>query len=534
MQQGNLLNNLLNLNTSAAYSKTAAQKNTASRPDSPSDDRRDFQSVMAQARPEIPEQKPAAKSRNNAVARAAEKSQQAERTNSERTEAAASSTVKRQKSACIPEKSAHTDKPLRSDKATHSDKSQPSGTSTELDAEDTSSQSAKTLLAAATEVAEDQVVVSSDELPVELTPEMASILLDAAAAPPTPTVSLLEQGVAVTEGSALELLPPEGVFVDEVNPELVVATNLSLGEGNASVSEGVLRASLFGQTQDSLKGLAQKAALVDANGVQQSITARDGSEALVTSTQQTPSPSLTAGRQLFTVEPANINMAAEEIPSPETFLANEADAESTTLELDLPSIQNPKQALLKSGENLLAVEKAITSDVKPAAPVTPTSLVDALGRPLDNSLASARSFTAQIHLPQTMGQPQWNQAMSERVLWMAAQNLTAADIRLDPPELGSMQVKVTVQQDQATVSFITPNPVVREALDQQATRLREMFADQGLNLVHVDVSDRHAHERQSGDEDDSSKHANKQDEADELQVLGQSQPSSLRLIDHYA
>jgi flagellar hook-length control protein FliK len=51
-----------------------------------------------------------------------------------------------------------------------------------------------------------------------------------------------------------------------------------------------------------------------------------------------------------------------------------------------------------------------------------------------------------------------------------------------------LQVKVSVNQDQAQVSFIVQNTSVREALDQQSMRLREMFAEEGLNLVDVDVS----------------------------------------------
>jgi flagellar hook-length control protein FliK len=216
------------------------------------------------------------------------------------------------------------------------------------------------------------------------------------------------------------------------------------------------------------------------------------------------------------------------------------DSETSGIDLDTgwdmsSGLLTTKTGLLKSAENLLVpLEKSLAADAaKPATP-TVTSLVDAFGRPQDNSLVSTRSFMAQIALPQAMGHPQWSQAVGERVLWMAAQNLTAADIRLDPPELGSMQVKVSIQQDQASVSFISPNPQVREALDQQATRLREMFAEQGLNLVHVDVSDRHAQQRESADEQGSGARGARQEEEEGLQILGQSQPINVRLVDHYA
>jgi flagellar hook-length control protein FliK len=84
---------------------------------------------------------------------------------------------------------------------------------------------------------------------------------------------------------------------------------------------------------------------------------------------------------------------------------------------------------------------------------------------------------------------QWGQAVTDKVMWMSSKGIKEATIQLDPPELGSLQVKVSVNQDQAQVSFIVQNTSVREALDQQSMRLREMFAEEGLNLVDVDVSD---------------------------------------------
>lgn len=103
---------------------------------------------------------------------------------------------------------------------------------------------------------------------------------------------------------------------------------------------------------------------------------------------------------------------------------------------------------------------------------------------------SVRGAQVQTSVQTPVGQqPQWGSAVAEKVLWMAAQNLTSAEIHLDPPELGPMMVRVTVSQDQVSVTFASQQVAVREALDQTAFRLREQFDEQGLNLVNVDVSD---------------------------------------------
>ena len=97
------------------------------------------------------------------------------------------------------------------------------------------------------------------------------------------------------------------------------------------------------------------------------------------------------------------------------------------------------------------------------------------------------------NLPQglqaAVGQPAWGQAVGERVLMMAAKNLQAAEIQLDPPELGQLQVRIVMNQDQASVTFVSPQQSVREALDESVQRLRDMFEDEGIELANVDVSD---------------------------------------------
>ncbi len=93
-------------------------------------------------------------------------------------------------------------------------------------------------------------------------------------------------------------------------------------------------------------------------------------------------------------------------------------------------------------------------------------------------------------LQQQLAEPRWGRQLGERAIMMAQHGPRTAHIQLDPPELGAMQIRVHLQgQDQVSVSFTSANPAVRDALEQQLPRLREMFADQGLNLQDSSVSD---------------------------------------------
>lgn len=96
--------------------------------------------------------------------------------------------------------------------------------------------------------------------------------------------------------------------------------------------------------------------------------------------------------------------------------------------------------------------------------------------------------------------PRWGQAVGERMIMMAQHGPRSAQIQLDPPELGFMQIRVHVQgQDQISVSFTSPNPAVRDALEQQMPRLREMLAEQGLELSEGAISDDSSNSGQGSD-----------------------------------
>ena len=92
-------------------------------------------------------------------------------------------------------------------------------------------------------------------------------------------------------------------------------------------------------------------------------------------------------------------------------------------------------------------------------------------------------------------QPGWNDSLGNRVVWMANEKIEKAEIRLNPPTLGPIEVRVTMNGDQASVSFVSQNPNVRDALEQAMPRLREMMGENGLNLAEADVSDAHRDQR---------------------------------------
>jgi flagellar hook-length control protein FliK len=82
----------------------------------------------------------------------------------------------------------------------------------------------------------------------------------------------------------------------------------------------------------------------------------------------------------------------------------------------------------------------------------------------------------------------WGERVGERVVIMAGTRLQNAEIRLTPAEMGPVRVQVTVEDGAANVSFLAQHAVTREALEQAIPRLREMLAENGIQLGQTSVS----------------------------------------------
>ncbi|MGE4407971.1 flagellar hook-length control protein FliK [Pseudomonas sp.] len=146
--------------------------------------------------------------------------------------------------------------------------------------------------------------------------------------------------------------------------------------------------------------------------------------------------------------------------------------------------------------------------------------------------------------PVQMQQAGWSEAVVDRVMWLSSQNLKSAEIQLDPAELGRMEVRIEMNKDQTQVTFLSPHAGVRDALEGQMVRLREMFSQQGMNLVDVNVSDQSlARGWQGGGEGQSSRNGFSGEAAeagDEELRLGVAEVSGNRtagdrgLVDYYA
>jgi flagellar hook-length control protein FliK len=78
-------------------------------------------------------------------------------------------------------------------------------------------------------------------------------------------------------------------------------------------------------------------------------------------------------------------------------------------------------------------------------------------------------------------------ALKDKVTVMMNQKLQQIEIRLDPQELGNVNVKINMQNEQAVVNFTVQNQQAKEAFDQNLGRLKEMLAESGVDVGDANV-----------------------------------------------
>jgi flagellar hook-length control protein FliK len=107
------------------------------------------------------------------------------------------------------------------------------------------------------------------------------------------------------------------------------------------------------------------------------------------------------------------------------------------------------------------------------------------------SVAAPAVQPVQVTINTPVNQSKWSDEFSQKITWLASstnQHQTA-ELHLNPPKLGPLDVVIKVNGDHATAQFTSQHAAVREAVEQAMPRLREMLADNGIMLGNTTVSD---------------------------------------------
>jgi flagellar hook-length control protein FliK len=159
--------------------------------------------------------------------------------------------------------------------------------------------------------------------------------------------------------------------------------------------------------------------------------------------------------------------------------------------------------------------------------------VDALSSQTNQTNAAELKAAAQttatkteMVVPNKVGSEGWSEAMAGRISLLVNQRISAARIHINPPELGPIEVRVNLNNDQASVQFTSQSAQVRDALEQSIPRLRDMLESAGFSLADSDVNDQG---REQGSQSDGESGSEMVEEA----VAQPTKRESLGLVDDY-
>ncbi|MEO8039834.1 MAG: flagellar hook-length control protein FliK, partial [Betaproteobacteria bacterium] len=106
-------------------------------------------------------------------------------------------------------------------------------------------------------------------------------------------------------------------------------------------------------------------------------------------------------------------------------------------------------------------------------------------------LADARKDVPTVPVKLEVSQPlqasTWRESFADRVTWVANARQPAAEMQINPPNLGPVEIRVNVSADQANLSFYSPHAAVREAIQAALPRLQDSLSASGLTLGNVFV-----------------------------------------------
>lgn len=86
-----------------------------------------------------------------------------------------------------------------------------------------------------------------------------------------------------------------------------------------------------------------------------------------------------------------------------------------------------------------------------------------------------------------LGSSEWQQALSQQILMFNRSGQHSAELRLHPQDLGSLQISLRIDDNQAQLHMASGHSQVRAALEAALPQLRTALADSGIQLGQSSV-----------------------------------------------
>ena len=136
-------------------------------------------------------------------------------------------------------------------------------------------------------------------------------------------------------------------------------------------------------------------------------------------------------------------------------------------------------AKLESGTTQGAASTPATPNLSPLA-------APSLTAPTPQRMSEAPPpVTATVHAP--LPSPAFPEEAAQRLTWLVKNGVEQASMRVTPPDMGPIEIRIRLTQDEATIAFAVTQPESGRAIEDAMPRLREMLSESGISLGHTSV-----------------------------------------------
>ncbi|MBJ9754534.1 flagellar hook-length control protein FliK [Burkholderia cepacia] len=166
-------------------------------------------------------------------------------------------------------------------------------------------------------------------------------------------------------------------------------------------------------------------------------------------------------------------LAPQQTPTQATAQALQANANAQSGE---------QHALAAAGD---ATDPAASATLAAGATAAAATQANLQLSPAAGAIAAANAHVLAPHV----GTPDWTDALSQKVVFLSNAHQQSAELTLNPPDLGPLQVVLRVADNHAHALFVSQHAQVRDAVEAALPKLREAMESGGLGLGSATVSD---------------------------------------------
>ncbi len=186
------------------------------------------------------------------------------------------------------------------------------------------------------------------------------------------------------------------------------------------------------------------------------------------------------------------------------LLASNTGQHASLTPLQESALVDDKQLLSSAAERGSGFRDALSptgsgADQRAALPLSNFSPLGTTSSQHSTAVAPAlASADNPASTPLSPNNAQLAENLGQRIQWMISSAAQRVDIRLDPPDLGSLQIQMSGDERQTSVTFLAQSSATRDLIEQHLPRLREHLDSLGIELADANVEQQ---SQQSGSEE---------------------------------